>query len=686
MAVIKVGNNSIGKISVIEPYDDPIGYQEPATTPWVRPSHWLDMPTINSGDHKAAFLYAIPSGEGDLRNYVNFLVRGIDPPGDINTHFTIDWGDSTTYSFSERHSRYFTPGGCTAEHEYNFSDLPESSQFEEDGVIYRQALIQIDGSESGIEKLTYGSVKNVGGATKGLHQVQEFNINLPSGTTGGNIYGYNNRKHMLEKARFYSARTSNMAYYFNNCPRLRSVEFGPFNNLTDVRGLFEECFSLDYVPDIDLSNCTVAYSLFRSTNIEHYRNELTFGSTTDLQTMFNNCKRLKTVHIDLPSTVTNITSMFQGCRNLIDVSGDFTTANLTAFSSAFSHCNNLVYSPEINLSGVTSAYQAFYNCHSLRNHPALYMPNCTNAESMFSYCYSLEEVHVKDISNTNATTFNYMFNAQDNLKKITFENNVIGANSLYAMFNGCRSLKTFPAVSISGTNMSAMFQNCTELREVGLMETPFVNNFSIAFQSCSRLKSSPISDFTANGASNVKTDYMFRYCYDLSGVLNLDLSGVYRAREMFAGCSNLSLNIGTLDLSSNNRSLTTDGNVFYNTFASTDIRSIDNLILSPSADFNSTFSNSNLVRFSAQPASGMNNTSTMFNYCYDLVSGYIPGIDTSIGYQRCFLSSGSATEIIENLASGVTGQTLNFTDSPGAQLLHSDTLAIATSKGWTVTL
>lgn len=684
MANLKVGNTNVGKISVIEPYEDVYVERELSSGPWVRPSHWLDMPTINSGDHKAAFLYAIPSGEGNPRNYVNFFVRGIDV-GSVNTNFTIDWGDSTTYGFSSNHSRYVSPEGCYPTHEYNFSDLPESSQFEEDGVIYRQALIQIDGSESGVEQLTYGSIKNIGGVIEAGHQVQEFNINLPSGISGGNIYGYNNRKHMLEKARFYSARTSNMAYYFNNSPRLRSVEFGPFNNLTDVRGLFEECSSLDYVPDMDLSNCTTVYSLFRNTNIEHYRNELTFGSATSFVTMFNDCPNLKSVHIDLPSTATSITSMFQGCPNLINVSGDFTTANLTSVSYAFDGCRNLVYSPEINLSGVTTANQAFRDCYSLKNHPRLYMPNYTNAEYMFSSCQNLKEVHIEDISNINAIYCRYMFNNCTNLRKITFDNNVIGANSVSSMFSSCRSLKTFPAVSISGTDMSAMFSNCYELREVGSIETPFVTSFNYAFQSCPRLKSSPISDFTANGASNVNTEYMFRYCSDLSGVPNLNFSGIYRAREMFAYCPNLYLEIGTLDFSSNNRSLTTDGNVYYYTFANTDIRSIDNLIIPPSADFNQTFANSNLVRFTAQPASGMNNTSTLFNYCYDLVSGYIPGIDKSIGYQRCFLSSGSATEIIENLASGVTGQTLNFTDSPGAQLLHSDTLAIATSKGWTVT-
>jgi hypothetical protein len=684
MAVIKVGNNSIGKISVIEPYDDSIGYQEIQPTPWVRPSHWLDMPVINSGDHKAAFLYAIPSGE-DLKNYAKFFVKGIDPIANINTHFTIDWGDSTTYSFSENHSRHVTPDGCYPEHEYDFSDLPESSQFEENGILYRQALIQIDASESGIGSFNYKFIRDLG-VRRDFHPVQEFNINLPSGITiGGNIYGYSQRHPMLEKARLYCPTATDISYYFYNSPKLRSIELGPFNNLGRARGLFSNCSSLDYIPDIDLSNAYEVFSLFYGTAIKHYRNELNLDSANSLSSMFQNCKKLKSVHIDIPSSVTNINNMFYGCDNLANVSGDFTTSSLTNASETFRDCQRLVYCPEVNLSGVTSTVRMFYRCTSMKNHPRLYMPNYTNAESMFSSCSELKEVHIEDISNVSATYCRYMFTSCYNLRKITFGNNVIGATYASSMFSNCQALETFPSVSFSGVDMGSMFYGCAYLKEVGDIETPFVTNFSSAFSYCHNLKSSPVTDFTAGGAGNVNASYMFRGCSALSGVPNLDFSRIYSAREMFVNCGNLSLDIGTLDLSNNNRTITTDGNVYYYTFGGSDIRSIDNLIIPQNADLNQTFYNSNLIRFSAQPASGMNNTSTLFNFCYDLASGYIPGIDKSIGYERCLLSSGSATEIIDNLASGVTGQTLNFTNSPGAQLLHSDTIAIATSKGWMVT-
>ena len=62
MAVIKVGNNSIGKISVIQPYDettDGVNEYAPFDEPWVRPSEWLDMPT---DDNKVALLLYMHSG------------------------------------------------------------------------------------------------------------------------------------------------------------------------------------------------------------------------------------------------------------------------------------------------------------------------------------------------------------------------------------------------------------------------------------------------------------------------------------------------------------------------------------------------------------------------------------------------------------------------------------------------
>ena len=93
MAVIKVGNNSIGKISVIEPYDDPIGTPEYKLEPWVRPSEWLDMPVINSGDEKTAILLFIPSGEP---YQVTMRVQGIESSTSTYvrpTYSTIDCGD-----------------------------------------------------------------------------------------------------------------------------------------------------------------------------------------------------------------------------------------------------------------------------------------------------------------------------------------------------------------------------------------------------------------------------------------------------------------------------------------------------------------------------------------------------------------------------------------------------------------
>ena len=56
MANLKVGNTNIGKISIIEPFKEiganpsQLDYQ-PHREAWVRPTEWLDMPNIGSGDN-----------------------------------------------------------------------------------------------------------------------------------------------------------------------------------------------------------------------------------------------------------------------------------------------------------------------------------------------------------------------------------------------------------------------------------------------------------------------------------------------------------------------------------------------------------------------------------------------------------------------------------------------------------
>ena len=96
---IKLGNTEINAVSVVEPYgDDIVRFRDNDTiTTWERPSHWIDMPVINSGEQKCAFLIQIPSGESTLSHFGLHATGPLAQAHNIRgTTFTVDWGDGYT--------------------------------------------------------------------------------------------------------------------------------------------------------------------------------------------------------------------------------------------------------------------------------------------------------------------------------------------------------------------------------------------------------------------------------------------------------------------------------------------------------------------------------------------------------------------------------------------------------------
>ena len=74
----------------------------------------------------------------------------------------------------------------------------------------------------------------------------------------------------------------------------------------------------------------------------------------------------------------------------------------------------------------------------------------------------------------------------------------------------------------------------------------------------------------------------------------------------------------------------------------------------------------------------------MFNYAYSLKNVHLSGVKASIGFYECQLGSGNITKIFNDLET-VSSATIDIRRNYGASLIHPDTLAIATNKGWTVT-
>jgi hypothetical protein len=78
------------------------------------------------------------------------------------------------------------------------------------------------------------------------------------------------------------------------------------------------------------------------------------------------------------------------------------------------------------------------------------------------------------------------------------------------------------------------------------------------------------------------------------------------------------------------------------------------------------------------------NNDYMFYNTTSLDNAQLSGVKSTIRFYNCFLGSGAITDIFNNLET-VSNQTVDVRLNYGTSKLHSDTIAIATNKGWTVT-
>lgn len=681
MAVLKFGNGNVGKISVIEPYDDPIGHQKPAIEPWARPSEWLDMPVIGSGDDKIAILMYVPSGE---LVPVDFGIRGTaysnNPNSYSHTYSQINWGDGTS-DIIEGFSHNTTP---RAEHVFNFDDLPESTQFVHKGLVSRQALIEIDNSVSGcryIDLYRFGlneanDILQRRGVSSKILELHIASQNLEQIDT---FYNDNYVQHRdMEKITIDTPNSISPYRFLYNFNSIRSINFpsGLFTGQTNFNQFFQNCYELTEVPYIDTSSATGMYNAFINCQNLKEIPDLNTSQVQSFSSTFYGCRRLKRFpNIDI-SSATDLYQVFYDCVSLENIPSDLDFSNVTNLRRAFLGCksikvlSNNIFDTMIN---VTNAIEAFHSCSSLSYIPEINLPNCTEMNSIFAYCYNLDKAKVGDVSSVTTSTY--------------------GLNSL---FYECRSLKdvefTRPE-DLNASYMSSIFYRCSNLKKAPYMNLSSGINLTNMFYDCHNLQQAPTYDV----ASATGLNGFYYFCQNLSEI------GGFENTQNVTGISSLfGYNYELRNLPSG---------LFENQFLAEAYNFIQYTDLDPPKNI-TIDANQSLTRLEKQPEirdialSGNMyrtfyysvNVSHLNNIDFSAVTGYyqpfygcskIQWIDpknlsVSMDFSTLTLGSGAINHIIENVVSGVTGQTLDFRNNYGISSLHSNTITTANAKGWTV--
>lgn len=85
------------------------------------------------------------------------------------------------------------------------------------------------------------------------------------------------------------------------------------------------------------------------------------------------------------------------------------------------------------------------------------------------------------------------------------------------------------------TDMSNMFYNCVNLKNIQLFDTSRVTNMQEMFSACYSLTSVP--SLNTSNVTNMKK--MFNYCRELTTIPQFDVSSVVNMTNMFNECSSL---------------------------------------------------------------------------------------------------------------------------------------------------
>jgi len=255
------------------------------------------------------------------------------------------------------------------------------------------------------------------------------------------------------------------------------------------------------------------------------------------------------------------------------------------------------------------------------------------------------------------------------LEQVTLLDNAVTTFSY--MFNKCSSLQSIPLLDTSaGTNFSYMFQSCSSLQSIPLLDTSAGTDFSGMFYKCSSLQSIPLLDTSAG----TDFSYMFYVCSSLQSIPLLDTSAGTNFSFMFDNCTSLQ-SIPLLDTSAG----TTFSFMFRNCIS---LQSIPLLDTSAGTDFSyMLYVCYHLQSIPLLDTSAGTNFLHMFSTCSSLSQAALSGTKVSISYINCKLSADALNTIYTNLAT-VTGQTITVTGNWG---VASDNPTIATAKGWTVT-
>ena len=237
----------------------------------------------------------------------------------------------------------------------------------------------------------------------------------------------------------------------------------------------------------------------------------------------------------------------------------------------------------------------------------------TSSKELFKNCFSLKYIPTLNIS-------------------LFAKNNVFNF-----MFQNCSSLVTIPLIDTSnGTDFQGMFQNCSSLVTIPLIDTSKASSLIGLFKDCNSLITIPELDLS----SVTDVTNMFQNCSSLVTIPVLNTSNVTCIAGMFQNCSSL-VTIPLIDTSN----VTEVTGIFSGCRS---LKTIPELNTSNVTSFSSMFRGcKSLVTIPLIDTSKATNLSSMFYGCSSLV--FIPELDFSSATYISDIFRDSSLEVLPQL-------------------------------------
>lgn len=288
---------------------------------WQRPADWLPMPTnITSADQIFVGLHAV------IENSDNYCAFSFTTS---SGQYRVDWGDGNVTLHNS---------GTIAQYQYNYASISNSTLSSRG---YKQVIIKVTPVSGNLLSCNFQQRFFTTPAQNQAYSsgFLECILSMPNASSGQSITfgGTTVRYAYCEKVDVKTiGNATNMSGMFQNCYSLQFVPLFNTINVTNMAYMFQNCYSLQSVP------------LFNTINVTNVRN------------MFQYCYSLQSVPLFNTINVTNMPYMFEGCSSLQFVPL-FNTSNVTSMSFMFSGCQSLNFIPAFITTAVTTDYTIFAN-------------------------------------------------------------------------------------------------------------------------------------------------------------------------------------------------------------------------------------------------------------------------------------------------------------------------------------